>query len=110
MTEDSRSLTVWVRVDSPAASGARGIAGTLARADERRVALQVDRLKEQLESLVSTVGEMLRDVTATPQGFILDEVTLSAEITAEGGFSILGFTEAKAGGKGGLELTFRRGR
>lgn len=62
---------------------------------------------EQLAASLSGIRESLDEIFAsiTEVGnFQLNEIKLTLEITAEGGFALVGL--AKAGAKGGITLTF----
>ncbi len=64
----------------------------------------IGALKRNLERLSGGLMATLEGVRAVGR-FELTEVTLSVEVSAEGGVSILG-TGAKAAGKGAITLTF----
>ncbi len=63
------------------------------------------RLKESLSQLSKGAAEIFQDIKSVGD-FQLTEVQMQAEITAEGGFALVGL--AKAGMKGGITLKFRQ--
>ena len=75
----------------------------------RRVALDVQTLKTQMQDLLGVVNELFdpeqENLTAqTKKGLELAEVTLSVEVNAKGELSILG-TGGELGGSGGMRLS-----
>ncbi len=79
--------------------------GNLGLLTPKTVIKQVDagKLRQSMESLTGKISTMLGDIKSVG-GFKLKEVTLSVEISAEGGVSII--ANAKAGIKGAIQLTF----
>jgi hypothetical protein len=63
---------------------------------------------DSLASLTNAISQSFHNIKAVGD-YILDEVTVSAEISASGKIAILG-TGAEVSGKGGIELKFRRGK
>ncbi len=84
--------------DMPMSFADEGARGAAARQ------VPVGALKRNLERLSSGLMSTLEGVRSVGR-FELTEVTLSVEVSAEGGVSILG-TGAKAAGKGAITLTF----
>jgi hypothetical protein len=78
-----------------------------------RVAVPVERLKQQVNQLVGMVGLVFdqaeREVEQKqPERRLqLEEIELTVEVNAEGQLGILG-SGGKAGGKGGIKLKFTR--
>lgn len=76
---------------------------------EKSVAVPVTKLEQEMTRFVQVVGRLFNHAEqqanrdATMQ---LDEIQLSIEITAEG--EIKWIAGAKAGGKGAVNLTFKR--
>ena len=60
-------------------------------------------LAASLRGLTTQLGELFGDLRAVG-GYELQEVQVGLEISAEGGFNLIG--SAKAGGKGAITLTF----
>jgi hypothetical protein len=67
--------------------------------------LDVDKIKANLEAFCKTVNGMLEDIEEVGK-FKLTEITLSVEISSEGGIELIG--TAKVGGKGAVELKFTK--
>ncbi|AGA90748.1 hypothetical protein Thimo_1983 [Thioflavicoccus mobilis 8321] len=63
-------------------------------------------LATSLRDLTAQLGELFGDLRAVG-GYELQEVQVGLEISAEGGFNLIG--SAKAGGKGAITLTFAPG-
>jgi len=63
----------------------------------------VDKLQDELRSFCQSLSLMLKDIQAVG-AYKLSEVTVAAEISAEGGFQLIG--TSKVGGKGSIELKF----
>ncbi|NJL88216.1 MAG: hypothetical protein HC886_23260 [Leptolyngbyaceae cyanobacterium SM1_1_3] len=72
----------------------------------KRVPLDVQALQNQMEGLISIVGDMFQQAEATP-GMKLDTVELSVEVNAEGQVSLVG-NGGKMGNTGGITLRFIR--
>jgi hypothetical protein len=64
-------------------------------------------LAASLRGLTNQLGELFGDLRAVGE-YELQEVQVGLEISAEGGFNLIG--SAKAGGKGAITLTFAPGR
>jgi hypothetical protein len=60
-------------------------------------------LAASMRGLTAQLGELFSDVRAVG-GYELQEVQVGLEVSAEGGFNLIG--TAKAGGKGAITLTF----
>jgi len=104
--------TVRVRVEDEAPlapepkEGVRGEVKEIGRARtglSRIVPLDADQLAASLRDLTGELGKIFTDIKRVG-GFELNEVQLGLEISAEGGFNLIG--SAKAGGKGAITLTF----
>jgi hypothetical protein len=110
--------TIRIRVESDVGEGpAREIEPGVARGREIRegfgaggsrvVPFDTAELAASLRGLTGQLGELfggLRDVG----GFELQQVQVGLEVSAEGGFNLIG--SAKAGGKGAITLTFQPSR
>jgi hypothetical protein len=82
--------------------------GVFRRADELRVGwgeVSADVLRERIGKFLSTMREVLADAPATVGGYRLEQVQISAEISAKGQVSLLG-TGGELSGKSGLTFTF----
>ena len=66
-----------------------------------------DALRSQLSSFLSAMQDVLDDLPELLGGFAIEEVTLTAEVSASGSVSLLG-TGAEVGGSGGLTFTLKR--
>jgi hypothetical protein len=63
-----------------------------------------DKLTESLKDIHENLNELFGSIKAIGD-FELQEVKLTLDITAEGGFALIG--SAKAGMKGGITLSFK---
>jgi len=72
----------------------------------RVVPFDTAELAESLRALSTQLGDLFGGLRAVA-GYELREVQLSLEVSAEGGFNLIG--SAKAGGKGAITLTFAPG-
>jgi hypothetical protein len=72
----------------------------------KRISLDAQALKTQMESMLAIVNDLFSEVDAS-KGLRLDEVELSVEISAEGQLSIIG-NGGKLGNTGGIKLKFTR--
>jgi hypothetical protein len=73
----------------------------------RVVPFDTAELAESLRGLSTQLGDLFGGLRAVA-GYELQEVQVALEISAEGGFNLIG--SAKAGGKGAITLTFAPGR
>jgi hypothetical protein len=73
----------------------------------KRVSLDAQALKSQMESMLTIVNDLFSQADASTPGLRLDEVELSVEISAEGQLSIVG-NGGKLGNTGGITLKFTR--
>lgn len=71
--------------------------------NERVRNLPTDRLTASLQDIRAGLDEVFSSITEVGN-FQLNEIKLTLEITAEGGFALVGL--AKAGAKGGITLSF----
>ncbi|MBW4654136.1 MAG: hypothetical protein KME20_14025 [Kaiparowitsia implicata GSE-PSE-MK54-09C] len=78
---------------------------TVAR--RKRVSLDAQALKTQMESMLAIVNDLFGQADAAAAGLRLDEVELSVEINTEGHLSIVG-NGGKLGNSGGIKLKFTR--
>ena len=67
--------------------------------------IPVDKLRRSWASLQEGLGDLFADVKEVG-GFQLRQVSVGLEVSAEGGFKLIG--TAKAGGKSSLTLTFEK--
>jgi hypothetical protein len=72
----------------------------------RIVSFNTDQLAASLRDLTGELGKIFADLQRVG-GFELNQVQVGLEISAEGGFNLIG--SAKAGGKGAITLTFAPG-
>ena len=79
------------------------------RADDLRVGwgeVPVDRLKERVATFLVSMREVLADLPQPDDGFTLEQIQVTAEISTKGQVSLLG-TGGELAGKAGLTFTFR---
>ena len=94
-------------IDTGGDFGSRGgISEKVASILKKRVPLDAQALKTQMNGLLKVVGEMFEQAEQQT-GMKLNEVELSVEINAEGQVSLVG-TGGKLGNKGGITLKFTR--
>ncbi|MCP4379405.1 MAG: hypothetical protein GY794_24945 [bacterium] len=107
--------TIHVRVESEGSltpepgEGVRGAGGQIARGRtdiSKVVSLNSDQLASSLRDLTGELGKLFTDLLRVGD-FELKQVEVGLEISAEGGFSLIG--SVKAGGKGAVTLTFAPG-
>ncbi len=84
----------------------RTIATEKTLATRKRVALDAQTLKVQMENMIAIVNDLFSQADTTT-GLRLDEVELSVEINAEGQISLVG-NGGKLGNSGGITLKFTR--
>jgi hypothetical protein len=70
------------------------------------IPLNTEELAASLRELTGELGKLFGDIRRVG-GFELQQVQVGLEISAEGGFNLIG--SAKAGGKGAITLTFAPG-
>lgn len=73
----------------------------------RRAELSADEFKERVQSFLTSMEEVVRGLPETLGEFKLDQITLTAEVSAKGQVSLLG-TGGEIAGKGGLTFTLKR--
>lgn len=66
--------------------------------------LSTDKLSASLQNIHGSLNELFGSIKEVGE-FELQEVKLTLDVTAEGGFALIG--SAKAGMKGGITLTFK---
>jgi hypothetical protein len=86
--------------------GAKEVAGRGGRGITDLVPLNTEELAASLRELTGELGKLFGDIRRVG-GFELQQVQVGLEISAEGGFNLIG--SAKAGGKGAITLTFAPG-
>ena len=86
--------------------GAREVTGRGGRGVTDLIPLNTEELAASLRELTGELGKLFGDIRRVG-GFELQQVQVGLEISAEGGFSLIG--SAKAGGKGAITLTFAPG-
>ena len=126
---DSTEKGLWIITESTSddgeVDGARGGYDTGASYGEpepppvtrRRTLIRAEDLKHQMSAFLEVVEEVFDQTQARTQAqasaqgtkspMRLDEIELSVEINGEGQISLLG-TGGKAGGKGAINLKFKR--
>lgn len=77
--------------------------GRLGRVEESVKRLPTEKLAASLGDIKESLDEIFASIKEVGN-FQLNEVKLTLEITAEGGFALVGL--AKAGAKGGITLSF----
>ena len=103
--------TIRVRVDAGqvrAEEPATGVRGEVKERTGRRTMANVipfdtSDLAASLQDLTGELSTLFADIRRVGQ-FELEQVQVGLEISAEGGFNLIG--SAKAGGKGAITLTF----
>ena len=76
-------------------------------AELEKLVTQMNRILPRLDSETAEQSQTSPEQTNRNHRFALYEIALHVEINAEGSLSILG-TGGKLGGKGGMQLTFKR--
>lgn len=108
--------TIRVRVESEepsAAEPAEGVRGEVKETLRRGkgfsevVPLDTDKLAASLQGLTGELDRLFTDVQRVGR-FELNQVQVGLEISAEGGFNLIG--SAKVGGKGAITLSFAPGK
>ncbi len=89
--------------DDPPTETTREIKEIFAGGASRVVPFDTAELAESLRALSTQLGDLFGGLRAVA-GYELQEVQVSLEVSAEGGFNLIG--SAKAGGKGAITLTF----
>lgn len=102
MTEQSDVLQVVIPVE-PDVERMKSMRGSPVR---DVVDLNVGRLRESLAAEVGKLQSVFSGVTGAADGFAVDEVTLALEISAEGGFRLLGSATVAAGAT--ITVTLKR--
>ena len=88
------------------AFGARGRNYSAGAKRHDLIPLNTEELAASLRELTGELGKLFGDIRRVG-GFELQQVQVGLEISAEGGFNLIG--SAKAGGKGAITLTFAPG-
>jgi hypothetical protein len=73
----------------------------------RPVKINIDALSNNVKEFVGQIGEVLKSIPDSCEGFELAEFEFNAEVSAKGTLSLLG-TGGEVAGKGGLKFVFRR--
>jgi hypothetical protein len=102
MGEQADVLTVVVPIE-PDLERSKGFHGGPVRGV---VDLNVGRLRDSLVAEVGKLREVFNGVADAADGFAVDEVTLALEISAEGGFRLLGSATVAAGAT--ITVTLKR--
>lgn len=96
-----------ISVVGPEEAATRGIFSRGSTPMERS-SVPVDRLRSEVDSFMRGLGEMFAGAPHEVAGdFYLDEVSVSAEVSAKGTLSLLG-TGGELSGSGGVSFTLRR--
>jgi hypothetical protein len=72
-----------------------------------RKEVSVSALREQVTRFLGVFKDVLSVASATVGDYSLEDITVSAEVSATGRLSILG-TGGEIGGNGGLSFTFKK--
>lgn len=88
-------------------SGDRGLIFNRAEARYQRRAISAADLEQHLADFINKMGGVISVVPDMLGAFHVDEVTLSAEISAKGSVSLMG-TGGELGGQGGITITLKR--
>jgi hypothetical protein len=115
ITEESEATTTHETVTT-GARNSRDIGGRLgAEITEtkevvitRRKAVEVGKLKQEMQGFLQAMREMLDEADKPDSKMQLDEIELSVEINGEGQISLFGMGGGKAGGKGAMTFRFKR--
>ncbi len=75
--------------------------------DAEKLEQEMSRFLLVLDKVFTRAEQQTQAKSGNKSGMQLDEIELSVEINGEGQVKLLG-SGAKAGGKGGIKLTFRR--
>ncbi len=70
--------------------------------------VEVTKLQKEMRGFIQAMQQMLDEAEPPNSKMRLDEVELSVEINGEGNIGLMGIGGAKAGGKGGMTLKFKR--
>jgi hypothetical protein len=65
-------------------------------------------IANSLSRLCETLSGVLENVKAPPGAYSLQEVTVSAEISAQGNVTVVGVAQIGGSGTGAISMTFRR--
>ena len=74
----------------------------------RRKAVDVSKLKQEMQGFMQAMREMLDEADEPESKIQLNEIELSVEINGEGQISLFGIGGGKAGGKGAMTFKFKR--
>jgi len=85
----------------------RGVLQRLGELRYGRAQIPVELLQQRVTEFLQSMGEVLEKVPAAMSGFELDQVQVTAELSAKGTVSLLG-AGGELAGKGGLVFTFKR--
>lgn len=107
--------TIWVVTDEAPESlepdGSRGWRVRLEIPGQKQVAINANKLQNEMEQFLNVVGRLFSQVerqqTETKPKMHLDEIELSVEISGEGQVLLIG-SGAKASSKGAIKLKFKR--
>jgi hypothetical protein len=80
---------------------------TSVQVDAEKLEQEMSRFLLVLDKVFTNAEQQTKAKSANKSGMQLEEIELSVEINGEGQVKLLG-SGAKAGGKGGIKLTFRR--
>ena len=97
-------LPIVVTIPNEGDDDHKGIIGWFSQdAELAFTEIPVDRLKDNLGSIASSLGTLLDDIRRVGR-FNLREVTVQVEVSADGGVHLIG--TANLGGKGAITLKF----
>ncbi|MEV4348532.1 hypothetical protein AB0J83_29095 [Actinoplanes sp. NPDC049596] len=106
MTDNSETIRVFGLDDGQAGRAERGL---FRRADEFRLGwgdVPAEVLRERIETFLASMRSVLAGVDTAFGEYRLDQVQISAEVSAKGQVSLLG-TGGELAGKSGLTFTFK---
>jgi hypothetical protein len=105
---DSQSLLVVTTADSPAALDARRERGVVDSLVGKSVsAINVNLLKQNVQRLLKQLHEIVDGDDEGTHGVVLDQVTVSVQITADAQVALLG-SAAGMEAQNGITLVLRR--
>jgi hypothetical protein len=92
----------------PHSASSDPLRGDLLQGAALTVSVKLSQLSEGMSAFLAQMDSLLSSVRTTAGQFQLNEVEVSAGISASGEVTLFGIGGGEAGIKGGLKLTFRR--
>jgi hypothetical protein len=74
----------------------------------KKVVKSLDEISSEFSKFQKQMSSILEKMDSQDSSFHLEEVSITAEISAEGELGFLGVANAKAGAKGGITFRFTR--